>query len=169
MLQDWKRSLDSFYSAQNQQKVEHMETKQMNGAKAAEFYNMVVAPAFKELKQALEERGRQVEVSIHDSFGSIRATFETYTEADYSIVVTGLHPVPRTRSFDWSDGKYFGGEGFLRSGTQDYTVSDLTKDEIIQDFLEYYKRKGVSRNWFSVRFGAAAGYNTETPRENNSK
>lgn len=143
-MSDWKSDLESFF--QDKQKETQVSEKKLTERKSevATFFSTVVVPAFEEIKTELEKYQREVRVSSGTDFTSIVISYKGETELDYSIKVRirpgSAFPYPEARFRDPTDGKMYKAEGFLRSGTQDYTVAQITKEEIIKDCLSGYKK-----------------------------
>jgi hypothetical protein len=142
-MSNWKSDLASFFNDKEQEIK--MEEEKMTDTKieVAKFYSAVVVPAFEELKAELEKYQREVRISSSTESASIIVSYKGETEFDYSIKVR-IHPgkafpYPETRFRDPSDGKNYLAEGFLGRGIQNYTTSQIDKDEIIQNFLSDYK------------------------------
>ena len=114
------------------------------------FYATIVNPAFEELKSELKRHGREVEVyTERRDFASIIVCFESEEELDYSIEVMlspGLaFPRPVIHYTEWASSRRLRAQGFLRKGIQDYDISDIKKEEIIEHFLIKYKN--LSRDY----------------------
>ncbi len=145
-MSQWKTDLANiFQNAEKEQKTTE-EKQSVTNSEVAEFYSTVVKPAFEELQTELQTHGRQVTVSVSKGHASIVVNHEGDKECDYSIKVRTspghAFPYPETRFTDPSDGKSYRSEGHFRSGSQDYTTKDITKEEVIKHFLADY-REGV--------------------------
>jgi hypothetical protein len=147
-MSDWKSDLDDFFQKKEVKnktiEVQLEETK----SKVINFFKEVVVHAFEELKTEMEKHQRDVKISSGTDSASIVVYINGEKEFDYSIKVR-VHPqraipYPETRFRDRTDGKTYRAEGFLRSGSQDYSINDISKDEIIKHFLTDYKNQ-VSR------------------------
>ena len=140
-MTDWENKLDKFFANKEVKEKETATKLSVTETEVPIFIEQVVMPAFRELRPALERHGREVAV-----FGGqeprIVIKYNGQEEFEYAIHirVSPGHavPVPKTRRRDKKDGKLFGAEGYLRSGTQDYSISEITKDEIIEHFLSDY-------------------------------
>ena len=100
--------------------------------------------AFEELKSELKRYGRDVEVyTERKDFASIIVNFEAEEELDYSIEVmispVRVFPRPVIHHTEWASSRRLRVEGLLRKGSQDYDISDISKEEIIEHFLDEYK------------------------------
>ena len=142
-MSDWKSDLANFFSEKEEKNELNEEKLKDTEAEVAKFYSKVVIPAFQELKVELEKYYREVRISSGLTSASIIVIYKGQKEIDYSIKVRiypyNAFPYPHTRFRDES-GKIYITEGFLRSGSQAYNISQIKKNEIIQHFLVDYKR-----------------------------
>jgi len=143
-MKNWKKMLAGIFEKQKEEK----ETKEIKHSqeklRVEEFYSTIVNPAFEELKSELKKHGREVNVyTERRDFASIIVQFEGEEELDYSIEVMlypGLaFPRPVIHYTEWASSRRLRVEGLLRTGIQDYDISDITKDEIIEHFINEYK------------------------------
>jgi hypothetical protein len=149
--QNWKKNLASFFKKQKEEKEEKEEKHSHEKSRVEKFYSTIVNPAFEELKSELKKHGRAVEVyTERRDFASIIVQFEGDEELDYSIEVMlypGLaFPRPVIHYTEWASSRRLRVEGLLRKGIQDYDISDITIDEIIEHFLNEYKNLSSEHN-----------------------
>ncbi len=137
-MEDWKRDLKSFFEAQkiDREPREDSETPPL----VEKFYASAVRPTLKSLKKELERYGRQVKVAIGSNFAAIDVTHQGRLEINYQIKVRGTNPYPEIYYQD-RNGNGIWSEGAFRRGIQKYTVHDLTKDVILENFLREYKAR----------------------------
>ena len=150
-MKDWKKILASFFEKQKKEKGKREKKRSQEKLRVEEFYATIVNPAFEELKSELKKHGRIVEVyTERRDFASIIVQFESEEELDYSIVVMlypGLaFPRPVIHYTEWASSRRLRAQGFLRKGIQDYDISDITKEEIIEHFLNEYKNLSGEHN-----------------------
>jgi len=150
-MKDWKKILASFIEKQNEAKGEKEEKHSHEKLRVEKFYSTIVNPAFEELKSELKKHGREVDVyTERRDFASIIVQFEGEEELDYSIEVMlypGLaFPRPVIHYTEWASSRRLRVEGLLRAGIQDYDISDITRDEIIEHFLNEYKNFSSEHN-----------------------
>ena len=150
-MKDWKKILASFFEKQKKEKGEREEKRSREKLRVEEFYATIVNPALEELKSELKKHGREVDVyTQRRDFASIIVQFEGEEELDYSIEVMlypGLaFPRPVVHYTEWASSRRLRVEGLLRKGIQDYDISDITKDEIIEHFLNEYKNLSSELN-----------------------
>ena len=150
-MKDWKKILASFFEKQKEEKGEKEVKRSKEKLRVEKFYATIVNPAFEELKSEFKKHGRAVEVyTERRDFASIIVQFESEEELDYSIEVMlspGLaFPRPVIHYTEWASSRRLRAEGFLRRGIQDYDISDITKEEIIEHFLIKYKNLSREHN-----------------------
>jgi hypothetical protein len=143
-MKNWKNKLSNFFEKQSQEKEGKEEKQSHEKLRVEKFYSTIVHPAFEELKSELKKHGREVDVyTQRRDFASIIVQFEGEEELDYSIEVMlypGLaFPRPVIHYTEWASSRRLRVEGLLRTGIQDYDISDITRDEIIEHFLNEYK------------------------------
>jgi hypothetical protein len=150
-MKDWKKKLASFFKKQKEEKGEKEEKRSQEKLRVQKFYATIVNPAFKELKSEFKKHGREVEVyTERRDFASIIVQFEGEEELDYSIEVMlypGLaFPRPVIHYTEWASSRRLRVEGLFRKGIQDYDISDITIEEIIEHFLNEYKNLSSEHN-----------------------
>jgi len=150
-MKDWKKILASFFEKQKEEKGEKEEKRSQEKLRIEEFYATIVNPAFEELNSEFKKHGREVDVyTERRDFASIIVQFEGEEELNYSIEVMlypGLaFPRPVIHYTEWASSRRLRVEGLLRAGIQDYDISDVTIDEIIEHFLNEYKNLSSEHN-----------------------
>lgn len=137
---DWRNELSEHFTRSAREAQGEQEKRAAIQARVDQFYREKVTPALEEVRAELEKHGKQVEV--HG--GSITVKHEGMLKYRFSVEVrqslVTAHAFPRTMSTD-STGQRYTAEGFFRSGVQDYTVDDLTKEEIIRYLIRDYTGK----------------------------
>jgi len=144
-MSDWKSDLANSFKKKGENKKSDEEKLKITKEEVVKFFLQIVIPAFRELKTELEKYGRDVRITNSSESSMIEVHYEGQMEIDYSIKVRIFPgraiPYPETRFNEKSDMKTYRAEGTLRSGSQDYDISQITKDEIIQKFLTDYKQE----------------------------
>jgi len=143
-MENWKIILANFFNKQKEEKAEKEVKRSQEKLRVEKFYSKIVNPALEELKSELKKHGREVEVyTERKDFASIIVNFEAEEELDYSIEVRispgRVFPRPVIHYTEWASSRRLRVEGLLRKGNQDYDISDITKEEIIEHFLNEYK------------------------------
>jgi hypothetical protein len=145
---DWQGELASFFQDKEQKKIETDQELHETCVKVVDFYRDVVVPAFEDVKSELEKYGRDIRISSGSDSASISVSHCGEVEFQYTLKVrvspNGAIPYPETHFRNHSDGKSYKSQGCLRSGVQDYTVTTITKKEIIlhlvADYMNHSRR-----------------------------
>ncbi len=137
-MTDWKSDLEDFLNNREQRARDNEKKLEKVKAEVKEFYSKIVIPAFEELEKELQKHKRETRISSTSFIVSYRGE----QEIEYEIKVIA-HPhtasVSRITHFRAEDGKMYTSEGPLPSGSQNYPIGNITKDEVIADFLSTYK------------------------------
>ena len=139
-MSDWKSDMEGFFQKQKTAQVDENKLKETK-SEVATFFSAVVIPAFEEIKTELKKYQRESNVFGGIDSASIVISYKGYTEFTYSIKVYPgtLFPCSEIHFRKRSGVKTYRAEGILRAGSQDYTVAQITKEEIIKQFLSDYK------------------------------
>ena len=140
-MSDWKSDLEGFFH-QKQKKAQVVEDKLKDTkSEVGTFFSAVVIPAFEEIKTELKKYQRESNVFGGIDSASIVISYKGYTEFTYSIKVYPgtVFPCSEIHFRKPSEVKTYRAEGILRTGLQDYTIAQITKEEIIKQFLSDYK------------------------------
>jgi len=139
-MSDWKKRLHDRFPKQAEQASDDTATQD---AIAARWLNETVKPAFQALKAELEQEGRSVILSVHVE--KLSASLDVVGPSGYEygyfiqVKVSADQVMPPDRSYWFERRGMQYSEPTLRPDRQDYAASDVTEDEIIQDFLQYYQ------------------------------
>jgi hypothetical protein len=140
-MSDWKSDMKGFF--QEKQKKGQVDGDKLKETKSevARFFSAAVIPAFEEIKTELEKYQREGNVVGGIDSASIVISYKGYTEFTYSIKVhPGTQfPYSEIHFRNPSEAKTYRAEGILRTGSQDCTIAQITKEEIIKHFLSDYK------------------------------
>jgi choline/glycine/proline betaine transport protein len=141
---EWREQLDAILRSRERAEAQAGRDKMAPPAEALRaLISDVVLPAFRDLEQELTAHGRQVTIQ-HDATYA-RLTVWRGDVEELSFAVRGqarderafVFPEIRTRR-ELSSGK---AEVVTRSGRQaEHDVCELTRDDVIQDFLEAYDK-----------------------------
>lgn len=139
-MKEWRQRLDSFFEKNA------APTPQEEGTEFSQFIANVVIPAFEELAPELEKHGRTV--VIRNSVTSAAMIIQCGGEEEMTYRVqrrrypNTVLPYAEIRSRERRGLRYLTVESMYRSGTTSYKLADISKEEIIQNFLENYIRRG---------------------------
>ena len=146
---EWIGELDEFFKRQREASLLDEEIKESLAPIAEEFHTSVVRPAFRELKQGLEELGKRVECT--HSAGAAMDSIRVFGEGDaeeitYTITAEvsdrGITVLQHSRFTSKRDWKQYNFQSSLKPPTGLMSASEikgLKKEYIIEHFLEAYK------------------------------
>lgn len=140
-MEKWKVDLKSVFETQ---KVDTRGEKKEDEVKShvKKFFLRKVKPVFRKLKKELRRYGRDVDIAISDNSGAIEVNNQGQLELDYKVKVNGIYPYPEMLYQDGSGNRIWS-EGSFREGIQKYSIYDIPKEAILENFLREYK----SRLW----------------------
>ncbi len=150
-MADWKADLAQHFDQEQQKKQEDQATAETNSEKTKHFIATVVVPAFEEVKAELEKLGKSAQVyadansaSIYISWGKPDPITHRYTDdlKYYIKVRRGVFPYPEMVYHDRGQ-RYRAGD-FLRGGGNDYTLEQVTKEDIIKHLTNEIKNRSKS-------------------------
>jgi hypothetical protein len=142
-VEKWKEDLNNFFRKKTK-KSQHESEKKTRIHKiepiVAEFYSSTVEPAFNELKTELEKYGKTVKLYTRIAKEQSIEVYSNYNlELAYSVIAdispNSVHVYPKITFRDKKDGRRRETAGRFSRG-----ISNITKEEVIQNFLNYYKR-----------------------------
>jgi hypothetical protein len=111
----------------------------------ARFVSGVVVPAFEELAPELEKHGRSVTIRNSVTSAAIIVQNEGEEEMTYRVqgrmFPTGVLPFAEVRFRERKGLRFITVECMFRSGTTPYALPDITREEIIGNFLDNYTRR----------------------------
>ena len=138
-MKDWKESLSEFFEETEKDRQAKKEPE------LTRFMARVVVPAFREIAAEMEAHGREVTIRQTDTSAAIVITFDGDEEIRYRVQGrTFPHtvlPYAEIRYRERKGLKLITVESMLRSGPPDYTLDDVSKEEVIRNFLEHYTRR----------------------------
>lgn len=139
-MTNWRESLGDFI-----EKTEGRSRAQIEGSALANFIADVVIPAFQELKIELEKYGRQVTIRGAEASATLLVTRNGEEEMSYRLLgrtfPNTVVPYAEVRYRERQGLRFVSVEAMLRSGPPNYTLADVSKDEVIRNFLDHYMRR----------------------------
>ncbi|MDA0990509.1 MAG: hypothetical protein O3A51_07140 [Verrucomicrobia bacterium] len=136
---DWRADLGSFLNKSEGKRIEPA------GSELARFITDVVLPAFQDVADELERYGRTVVRRHTASSAVLIASNGTEEELTYRVqgrtFPNGVLPYAEVRFRERKGLRLIRVESMFRSGVPNYRMVDITKDEIIRDFLTHYKHR----------------------------
>jgi len=140
-MEKWKEDLKSSFETQKVDKSLEKRGAEVR-SQVKNFFSAKVRPVFKKLKKELESYDREVNIAIRDNSGAIEVNNQGRLELDYKVKVNGIFPYPEMLYQDGSGNRIWS-EGSFREGIQKYSIYDIPKEAILENFLREYK----SRLW----------------------
>jgi len=139
--EDWKEDLDRFLRQKATNTASDEKVAEQKKLEGKIFLASKVLPAFADLKVQLEKNGRMVTIYSGQDNVNIIVKNADLEEFNYSIEVSPLRAAPQTVEIitDRQTGKKLNAVGTLRTRSRDYSLSSITKEEIIQEALRKYK------------------------------
>ncbi len=136
-MADWQEELGTFFKQKEQTHAEKERSE------VERFLEDVAMPAYAELKGELEKYGRQVTIRETASAATLTVQHGGTDEFRYSLqgrtFPEGILPFAELLSRERKGIRMIRTESMVRSGGN-YTISDVTTDEVIAHFLAHYKR-----------------------------
>lgn len=136
-MTDWKDDLKAFFAERKSGDTAEAADAGAR-AEARKFYASRVRPAFKELRKELGRYGREVAIDVGDRHASIEVRFGGRLELNYRIVVRGTRPHPESY-YQVPSGGGLRSEGAFKIGARPAEITDVSKDDIVKDFLREYR------------------------------
>ncbi len=137
-MPNWKNNLSSFFADGDGAKQPPEQSAM------AQFVVAVAEPAFADLTKELAHHGRTVTIRNSGTTASMRVDFHGTEELSYRLqgrtFPHGILPFAEIRYRERKGLKLIRVESMIRSGPADYAITDITKEEVIANFLENYMR-----------------------------
>lgn len=142
-MEHWREKLNHIFDKIEEERKQKLSEKEKLKEEVTKFLKNVVLPAFEDLKKELTKRGRDVDIKTRLHEANIEIYYNGIEELTYSIRIKGYYAYPKTYFSDRRrGGDRYSQEGTFRNGNQDYTISNLTKEEILENLLSKYHPKG---------------------------
>lgn len=136
-MAEWQNDLGSFFRQKEQTHAEQERSE------VERWIADVAMPAYAELKAELEKYGREVVIRETASAATITVQHNGLDEFRYSLqgrtFPEGILPFAELLSRERKGIRMIRTESMVRAAS-DYTISDITSDEVIAHFLSHYKR-----------------------------
>ncbi len=136
-MADWQNDLGAFFKQKEQTHAE------MERSEVEHFLTDVAMPAYEQLKAELEKYGREVVIRETASAATLVVQNDGADEFRYSLqgrtFPEGILPFAELLSRERKGIRMIRTESMVRSGS-DYSILDITSEEVIAHFLAHYKR-----------------------------
>lgn len=138
-MSEWRKNLGNFFEESSEAELEEKKSE------VEIFIAEVAIPAFEEIAMELQGHGRNITIRESGSSASILVQKNGEEEMSYSIqgrtFPTGTLPYAEIRYRERGGRRLITVESVVRSGSQDYQITDITKDEVIEHFIKEYTTK----------------------------
>lgn len=138
-MSDWRDELSEFFEKS------HAADEQEDASELARFMSGTALPAFEEITRELERHGRVATTRSSGTSATLLVQFGGEEEMSYRIqgrmFPNGVLPFAELRFRERKGLKYIRAESMFRSGPPDYTLADVTSQEIIRNFISNYTRR----------------------------
>lgn len=138
-MADWRDKLGTFFEESEKSREEE------SGSEVERFIEAVVRPAFQEVAQELEKHWRHVTIRSSETVATLIVSHDGEEEMMYRVqgrmFPNGVLPFAEVRFRERKGRRYITVESVFRSGAANYTLSDVTSGEVIQNFLDEYMRR----------------------------
>jgi len=142
-MDDWKKDLDAYFSDQKVTKKEIKKTKDEMKKRVKLFMQGKVLPAFVDLKKEFKKHKREIEVDSKKDWAAILVKKNKHKEFVYEVNIStdAGKLMVSTRIYKTNKkGKLkLGVEGKVRNKKNSFLLDEVKKEDIINDFLKYYK------------------------------
>jgi hypothetical protein len=139
-MTDWQDSLNSFFADTDKKRRQEEE-----GSDLSRFVAGVVVPAFQELALELEKHGRNATIRNYVTSASLTVQYNGEEEIMYRVhgrmFPDKVLPYAEIRCRERKGLRFIRVESMFRSASARYKLSDITKDEIIRNFLTNYMHR----------------------------
>ncbi|MCK5528354.1 MAG: hypothetical protein KAI74_01610 [Kiritimatiellae bacterium] len=137
-MADWQKNMDSFFAESDETKKNKDVTDFMR------FVRDTAIPAFKALREQLEKHGRELSIKETASSVTARVSNAGTEELVYGVygrlLPGGVLPYAEVKFRERNGLKIIKVESMIRSGESNYVMSDVKKQEVIDNFLDHYMR-----------------------------
>lgn len=142
MSSEWRYELKELLND-----VERFKEKKNRGEEGKirikKYINDVVVPAFEEIAEELQNYNRDVDLDVEKSGATLKVFYDGEMEFYYAIKAR----IYKKRDFAFpmiplsdSKGQIHRAEVFLKDGPTETDVTDMTREQIINNFLYEYRR-----------------------------
>ncbi len=137
-MSNWQNSINDFFNKNNE------ETKNKDINDFTNFVKNTALPALREIRDQMEKHGREVVIRETVSSLTARIIYDGKEEFIYGVYgrlfPNGMLPYAEVKYRERNGLKITKVETMIRSGKPDYLMSDVTKNEVIENFLGHYMR-----------------------------
>jgi len=136
---EWQKKLEGFFQQSEKSKQDKLTSE------LARFIEDVVMPAFDAVKQEMEKHGRDVTIRNASTSASLSVHHGGEEELTYRvqgrIFPSRVLPYVELRFRERKGLRLLRTEVMFRDGAVEYGLTDITREEIIQHFVDNYVRR----------------------------
>jgi len=138
-MSDWRHELSGFFEQEDKAR-EHEHRSELET-----FVADTVLPALEQVAEEMRRHGREAVVRNSDTTATLIVRHAGEEEMRYRVqgrtFPNGILPYAEIRFRQRKGLKFITVESMFRSGIQDYTLADMTREEIIADFVQNYTKR----------------------------
>ncbi len=137
-MANWRQNLDSFFRDEEGKQ-------QQEASPLAAFIGRVALPALEDVAEELQAHGRAVKIRSTETSATIIVEHNGEEEMTYRIqgrtFPNQVLPYAQVRFRQRKGLRFITVESMIRRGNAQYGMSDITQEEVIQDFIDNYTRR----------------------------
>jgi len=142
-MNDWKSGLDAYFNEQKGTKEEIKKKKDQARKQVKKFMKKVVLPAFDALQKEFTKHKRELQIDHKKDWAAALVKKKKRKEFVYEINISTDGEKLMVRKSVYRPNKNgklkLGVEGKIRNADNSLLIHAIKKDDIIKDFLEFYK------------------------------
>jgi primosomal protein N'' len=142
-MENWKNDLEAYFSEQKVTKKEIKNQKEETRKLVKHFMKGEVIPAFEALQKEFEKHKRELEIDAKKEWAAVMVKKNKHKEFVYEVNINvddDKLMVSKSVYTPNKKGKLkLGVEGKIRNADNSLMMKSIKKEDIISDFLEYYK------------------------------
>mgnify|MGYP000947036426 CR=1 FL=1 len=142
-MENWKKDLDAYFSKQKMTKKEIKNQKEETRKLVKHFMKGEVIPAFEALQKEFEKHKRELEIDAKKEWAAALVKKNKHKEFVYEVNINMEEDrlmASKSVYLPNKNGKLkLGVEGKIRNADNSLMIKSIKKEDIINDFLEYYK------------------------------
>lgn len=138
-MTNWRRNLNVFFAKKGETKVSP------EGLELTEFLEKKAIPAFKEISSELEKYGRETTIRNTPSSATLVVCHSGEEEMMYRLhgrrLPNKVLPCAEVRFRERKGRRRITVESMFKSDSSDYVMTELTMEDVINNFLENYTQR----------------------------
>jgi len=143
-MEDWKKELDRYIKEQKNTKKDSKQKKEVVKKAVKRFIKGEVIPAFDALRREFKKHKIELEVDSKKDWAAVLVKRKKHKEFVYEVNISmtdGELAASKSVYTANKKGKLkLGGEGKIGNSQNSYLLNSIKKEDIIQDFIDDYKR-----------------------------